>query len=293
MHHSPIPFRIVTVCSSKGGVGKTTLTANVGALLADLGLRVLLVDADLQPSLSSYYAIETRAEDGLTSLVRENNTETTISKTAVGCDIVISDDPDDNLSDWILHSVDGRIRLRQVLKTVSDRYDIVLVDTRGAIGPSQDMGVLAGDFLISPIMPEAVSAKEFARGTIALFERLQPMAHMGYPVGQLNGVIYRCDRTVIAQQIIENLREMAYNFSEGGIRIIETVVPSLAAYTQSASLRLPVHQFEAHRTGPTASARETMHQVAAELFPYLGSRITESLDNAPRNTAMKEAVHGC
>ncbi len=40
------------VISTKGGVGKTTRTANLGALLADLGLRVLLIDADVQPSLS-------------------------------------------------------------------------------------------------------------------------------------------------------------------------------------------------------------------------------------------------
>ena len=37
-----------TVTSTKGGVGKTTLTANLGALLADMGLRILLVDADVQ-----------------------------------------------------------------------------------------------------------------------------------------------------------------------------------------------------------------------------------------------------
>ena len=38
---------IFTIASTKGGVGKTTLTANLGALLADMGLRVLLVDADV------------------------------------------------------------------------------------------------------------------------------------------------------------------------------------------------------------------------------------------------------
>ncbi len=44
----------LAIVSTKGGVGKTTLTANLGALLADVGQRVLLVDADIQPTLSSY-----------------------------------------------------------------------------------------------------------------------------------------------------------------------------------------------------------------------------------------------
>ena len=51
----------LTVTSTKGGVGKTTLTANLGGLLADLGLRVLLIDADVQPTLSSYYPLSARA----------------------------------------------------------------------------------------------------------------------------------------------------------------------------------------------------------------------------------------
>ena len=46
---------VITVISTKGGVGKTSLTANLGALYADLGVRVLLMDTDPQASLSKYY----------------------------------------------------------------------------------------------------------------------------------------------------------------------------------------------------------------------------------------------
>jgi len=59
----------VTVVSTKGGVGKTTLTANLGGLLADLGQKVLLIDADVQPSLSSYYPLTARASYGLSALI--------------------------------------------------------------------------------------------------------------------------------------------------------------------------------------------------------------------------------
>ena len=55
-----------TVTSTKGGVGKTTLTANLGALLADMGLRVLLIDADVQPSLSKYFPLAVRETGGRT-----------------------------------------------------------------------------------------------------------------------------------------------------------------------------------------------------------------------------------
>ena len=45
------------VVATKGGVGKTTVAANLGGLLADIGYRVLLIDADVQPSLSRYFAL--------------------------------------------------------------------------------------------------------------------------------------------------------------------------------------------------------------------------------------------
>ena len=89
-----------TVTSTKGGVGKTTLTANLGALLADMGLRVLLVDADVQPSLSKYFPLATpQPSAGLTEvIVRGEVMAACITATVFpNLDIVVSDDPEGHL----------------------------------------------------------------------------------------------------------------------------------------------------------------------------------------------------
>jgi chromosome partitioning related protein ParA len=54
----PANPKIYGVICTKGGVGKTTMAANLGAILADMGQRVLLVDADPQQSLSRVYPIK-------------------------------------------------------------------------------------------------------------------------------------------------------------------------------------------------------------------------------------------
>ena len=74
-----MPAKTFGVICTKGGVGKTTVSANMGAILADMGQRVLLVDADPQQSLSRVYPIEVKAAFGLTQLYR-NATPKTVSQ---------------------------------------------------------------------------------------------------------------------------------------------------------------------------------------------------------------------
>ncbi len=74
----------VTIRSTKGGVGKATFAANPGGMLADPGQRGPLIDADIQPTLSSYYPIEETAEQGLTQLITTGEIADCISKTAIG-----------------------------------------------------------------------------------------------------------------------------------------------------------------------------------------------------------------
>lgn len=259
----------VTICSTKGGVGKTTITANLGGILADSGIRVLMVDADIQPTLSSYYPLEFRAEAGLHRLVTCGSASGAISRTGIAnLDIVLSDDPDGSLENWILHTPDGRVRMRHALRQLQD-YDIVLIDTQGAVGPLQDAGVLAADILLSPIPPEILSAREFARGTLGMLERLRPMQYLGAPVGHLYGLVYRIDRTIDARRVADGLRKATFAESRGGISMLDTVVPTTVAYREAATARVPVHRWEPQRRGATACALETMVILVQELFPHL------------------------
>jgi chromosome partitioning related protein ParA len=274
---------IVCIVSTKGGVGKTTLTANLGGYLADLGQRVLLVDADPQPTLSSYYDFAEPAPAGLTDLIVQTRTEGVVTRTAIsGLDLIVSDDPEGKLRDWILHDPSGRIRLKHALGLPAfQAYDIILIDTQGAVGPLQDAAVAAADFLVSPIPPEILSAREFVRGTVAMLERLRPMHFFGAPIGPLKRVIYRQDRTTDGRRIAEHLRSESFVPSKGSISILDTVVPTSVAYREAASLRWPVHRHETCRRGVGPCAAEVMAGLARELFPHLGGGSSELREDAP------------
>lgn len=266
---------VIAIVNPKGGVGKTTCTANLGALLADLGVRVLMVDADVQPTLSSYYPISSQAAHGLTKLIHDGAvTSDVISHTEIdNLDIVISDDPQAKLPDWILHTGDGRFRIKYALSDLArdDFYDVVLVDTQGAIGPLQDAAVLSAKILISPVPPEMLSAREFLRGTDELYRRLKPMEKLGAPMGPIKAIIYRQTRTADARVISDAIRR-EYLRTDGLVTVLNTVIPFAKAYTEAATYRRPVHRHEPARNGIMPSACDTMHDLIWELFPNLEGR---------------------
>lgn len=232
---------ILTICSTKGGVGKTTLTANLGALLAHFGKRVLLVDADTQPALSTYYPMTRQATEGLTNLLTRADIVNTISTNNAGCDLIYSDDQESQLQYWVMKTPDGRTRLKHVLAQLKPQYDYILVDTQGAVGPLQEAAVLAADVLLSPITTEAMSAREFVRGTVGMLARLAPITHYtSLTIAPLYGLLYRQDRTKDAAHVADEVR--AELGGEGsGITIMDAVVPSLVAWREAATQQVPVH----------------------------------------------------
>ena len=88
-------MQVVSIISTKGGVGKTTVAANLGAFIADAGLRVLLLDLDMQPTLSSYYELKHRAPGGIYELLafNERDLANLVSRTVIdNLDLVLSND---------------------------------------------------------------------------------------------------------------------------------------------------------------------------------------------------------
>lgn len=262
-----------TIASTKGGVGKTTLTANLGALLADMGLRVLLVDADVQPSLSKYFPLSPpQPAAGLTDvLVRGEVAAASITPTVFpNLHLVASDDPEGRLPNWLLGRIDRGFRLRHALRAglVPSAYDCVLIDTPGAIGPLQDAAVMAADVLVSPITPEILSAREFRDGTMELLARLEPGSALGAPPAPVKAVIYRQDRTADARLIVAGIAR-EFDRPHERVSLLKTVVPHAKAYKEAATLRVPVHQHERRREGTMPSAWSVMHCLAWELMPSL------------------------
>jgi chromosome partitioning related protein ParA len=271
-----LPTLIAAILSTKGGVAKTTNTANLGGYLADQGLKVLMIDADIrQPTLSSYYPIDNEAPGGIYELIAQNELDPAIiiSHTSIaGLDIIISNDPRGELMSLLQAAPDGVIRL---LRQITG-YDVILIDTIGARTIALEMVLLASDLIISPVLPEMLSAREFLRGTLQMYRDLQPFTRYGIPLPPLKAVINKLDHTNDAREIHHNLLQVLQHKQKEQellvpTEILITPVYASVAYRRAASLGMPVHRLDTSRARGRATpcAAETMQMLANELFPQL------------------------
>lgn len=263
----------IAFVSTKGGVGKTTLAANLAGLFTDLGLRALMVDTDTQPTLSSYYPVHPAAQAGLVELLGDAAAPNVAVPTELsGLDLVASNDPSGARLAPLQYAPDGRIRLNERLRAYDARYPVILIDTQGAAGVLQDSALLAADLVVSPMLPEILSAREFQRSTLAAVERLAPLAALGVNVPPLCLVLNRVDRTVDARRVIAALAENVARYHGHPVRFLNTQIPNLIAYRAAATLGVPVHQHESVRPSRrrAAAALDTMLSLADELLPEFG-----------------------
>jgi chromosome partitioning protein len=160
----------IAVVAHKGGVGKTTVTANLGGAFAALGYRVLLVDCDPQGSLSEVLGLTVAAPTLADVLGGEAGASSAIRATAVERLAMLPADRDlTNIEDQLYGKAGWHQSLRRALETVSG-YDVVLVDTPPGLGVQSFLGILAGDAALVLCPPEFLAHR--ALGTVlATLER--------------------------------------------------------------------------------------------------------------------------
>jgi chromosome partitioning protein len=160
---------VIVLANHKGGVTKTTSTANLGACLAEAGRRVLLVDCDPQANLSEAFGWTEdlpgeRLEDLLAhpaAAVRYAPPPALQPDVSPNLDwrerlrsIPCTDTLADVAADLPASAGDGwESRLRDVLQPLRDRFDFVLLDTPPGLGNLSGMAVLAADGLLIPARP--------------------------------------------------------------------------------------------------------------------------------------------
>ncbi len=225
--------RVWAVANQKGGVGKTTLTVALAALLAQRGMRVLAADLDPQGSLTSYLGLEPEAVDrsAYELLLEQAPPEELVLPTAWEGLSLLPASPALATVDRRLGTRRGAgVLLRRALDRLRHRFDYALLDCPPALGLLMVNALAAADFLVVPVQTEHLALQGLERmlRTLAMVERAR-----GGPLPRLIVPTLYDRRTRAARLALERLRQ------EHGEALWELVVPADTRFRDAARAGRP------------------------------------------------------
>ncbi|CAI2038013.1 Tyrosine-protein kinase CpsD [Serratia fonticola] len=272
-------MHVISIISTKGGEGKSTHAANLSGFCADAGLKTLLIDGDYaQPTASSYYHLQYEAPCGLYELLMQtadlNQPQQLISRTSItNLDLIVSNDPHEQLKTAMMHAPDGRFRLRNLLQhPLFTDYDVIIIDSQGARSIMLELVMLATNHtalaMIKPVVPDV---REFLRGTIPLMEGLLPYKDFGIALPPVKILVNCMDYTVLARKalaaITQIINESSYSAADIPVSILATQIYDLEVYKLGHSLSQPAHRLEYQTDRKAPPAAQSICDLACELFP--------------------------
>ena len=148
------PLRVIAVTSGKGGVGKTNISANLAALGARMGKRVLILDADLGlANVDIIFGIKPTRHIG--DLLHQGiDAHDVLAPAAPNIHILPAGSGVQRLTEL---NRQEKLRLLAALETLEDRFDLVIIDSGAGIGDNVLFFVGAAQEVVLVLAPEPTS----------------------------------------------------------------------------------------------------------------------------------------
>jgi chromosome partitioning protein len=239
--------RIMAVANQKGGVGKTTTATNLGACLAELGHRTLLVDLDPQANATTGLGLDPRAIDVsmYDVLLREVPLEDCIEATAVRNLFVAPASLDlAGAEIELVPAFSRERRLSSALEPLAADFDYVLIDCPPSLGLLTVNGLAAASEVLVPIQCEYYALEglgQLLRNVELVKKNLNPTLE----VSTIVLVMYDA-RTKLAAQVVDEVR---HHF---GDKVCRQVIPRSVRLSEAPSFGQPIITFDPASRGALA-----------------------------------------
>jgi chromosome partitioning protein len=239
--------RRFAIANQKGGVGKTTTAVNLGAALAELDYRVLVVDLDPQGNATTGLGINGRNLDASVYdvILHDVPIEDVIEPTTLRNLFVVPATIDLAGAEIELVPVFSReLRLRRALETIDADFDYILIDCPPSLGLLTVNGLAAAGEVVVPIQCEYY-ALEGVGQLLRNVGLVQTNLNRDLEVSTIILTMYDA-RTRLAEQVVEEVR---LHF---GDRVCRNVVPRTVRLSEAPSFGQPIIVFDSSSRGAIA-----------------------------------------
>jgi len=239
--------QVIAIANQKGGVGKTTTTINLGAALAELGCRTLLLDLDPQSALSGGLGIDSYNLPATIYNVLVDSRmpiQSVIQSIRPNLDVAPSN-IDLSAAEVELISALGReYILKEALAPCLPQYDYVLIDSPPSLGLLTINALVAANEVIIPLQCEYLAL----RGMRFLLETIDKVKVKLNPELEIRGILGTMynTRTIHAQEVMEEIRSIF------GDKVFEVVIKSSIRFAEAPVVHQPLLEYEPMHEGATA-----------------------------------------
>ena len=240
--------KAIAIFNQKGGVGKTTTNINLGASLAMLGKKVLIVDIDPQGNTTSGIGVSKKAlsDTVYELLIQDNyNTKKAILKTGVKGLDVIPANVDLAGAEIELVALEGReTRLKKSIDKVRDDYDFIFIDCPPSLGLLTINSLTAVESVLIPIQCEFYALE----GVAQLLESMKLVMKQANPNLRLLGVLATMydKRTSLSAQVYNEIKKYFKQLT------FKTTIPRNVRVAEAPSHGVPVGAYDKFSKGAKA-----------------------------------------
>ncbi len=246
----PVPRelpRVMAVANQKGGVGKTTTTVNLGAALAEMDYRVLVIDLDPQGNATTGLGVEARNFElsMYDVIMRDQPLEDCIEPTSVKNLFVAPATIDlAGVEIELVPAFSRELKLKRAIATVVDDFDFILIDCPPSLGLITVNGLAAADEVLVPIQCEYYALE----GLSQLLRNVNLVStNLNQTLEVTTIVLTMYDaRTRLSVDVANEVRE---HFSE---RVCRSVIPRTVRLSEAPSFGQPITVFDPASRGAVA-----------------------------------------
>ncbi|MDA9208355.1 ParA family protein [Octadecabacter sp.] len=242
--------KIISIANQKGGVGKTTTTINLGAALAKIGFRVLIVDLDPQGNASTGLGIdaEERRVTTYDLLSGDVSPHDAARDTNVEGLLIIPATTDLSSADMNLMSNEKRsFMLHDALRQPSIdglKLDYILIDCPPSLNILTVNALIASDSVVVPLQSEFFALEGLSQLMLTVREvRQTANANL-----RIEGVVLTMydSRNNLSQQVEADARDNL------GDMVFKTVIPRNVRLSEAPSFALSVIDYDPQSKGALA-----------------------------------------
>ena len=257
------PARVIAMVNQKGGVGKTTSTINLGAALAELGRKVLMVDFDPQGALSAGFGVNPHELDTTVYTVmmdRKTDVREAIRATEFpNMDLLPANIDLSAAEVQLVNEVAREQVLSSALKKVKDDYDVVLIDCQPSLGLLTVNALTAADGVIIPLICEFFALRAVA----LLVDSIEKVQDRLNPDLRIEGVL----ATMFDSRTLHSKEVLARIVDAFGDKVFDTVIKRTVKFPDATVSAEPILTYAPTHTGAIA-----YRELAKELIERGGSR---------------------